>query len=70
MKGVGARGFTSDFPPADVVPVELSLIDAGKLRTVIGRRFTLDEIAEAHRYADTGHKIGNVAVSIGNQTEP
>jgi len=24
------------------------------------------EIAEAHRYADTGHKIGNVAVLIGN----
>ena len=44
------------------------LIDAGKLRTVIGRRYTLDEIAEAHRYADTGHKIGNVAVLIGNQT--
>jgi hypothetical protein len=36
---------------------------------VIGRRYTLDEIAEAHRYADTGHKIGNVAVLIGNQTE-
>lgn len=45
------------------------LIDAGKLRTVIGRRYTLDEIAEAHRYADTGHKIGNVAVLIGDRTE-
>ena len=45
------------------------LIDAGKLRTVIARRYTLDEIAEAHRYADTGHKIGNVAVLIGDQTE-
>jgi hypothetical protein len=28
-------------------------------------RYTLDEIAEAPRYADTGHKIGNVAVLIG-----
>jgi hypothetical protein len=37
---------------------------------VIGRRYRLDEIAEAHRYADTGHKIGNVAVLIGDQTEP
>jgi NADPH:quinone reductase-like Zn-dependent oxidoreductase len=45
------------------------LIDAGKLRTVIGRRYTLDEIAEAHRYADTAHKIGNVAALIGDQTE-
>jgi NADPH:quinone reductase-like Zn-dependent oxidoreductase len=46
------------------------LIDAGKLRTVIGRRYTLDEIAEAHRYADTGHKIGNVAVLIGDRIRP
>jgi electron transfer flavoprotein alpha/beta subunit len=36
---------------------------------VIGRRYRLDEIAEAHRYAETGHKIGNVAVLIGDQTE-
>ena len=40
------------------------------LRSVIGRRYRLDEIAEAHRYADTGHKVGNVAVLIGDQTEP
>jgi len=43
------------------------LIDAGKLRTVIGRRYALDEIAEAHRYADSGHKVGNVAVVIGER---
>ena len=40
------------------------LIDGGKLRTVIGRRYNLDEISDAHRYADTDHKIGNVAVLI------
>jgi NADPH:quinone reductase-like Zn-dependent oxidoreductase len=40
------------------------LIDAGRLRTVIGRRYTLDEIVEAHRYADSGHKIGNVAITL------
>ena len=40
------------------------LIDAGKLRTVIGRRYTLDEIVDAHRYAESGHKVGNVAVLI------
>jgi NADPH:quinone reductase-like Zn-dependent oxidoreductase len=45
------------------------LIDAGKLRTVIGRRYALDEIAAAHRYADSGHKVGNVAVLIGDQPE-
>ena len=65
-----ARFITGAADPkqADLVFLQ-ELIDAGKLRTVIGRRYTLDEIAEAHRYADTGHKIGNVAVLIGNQTE-
>lgn len=43
------------------------LIDAGRLRTVIGRRHTLDEIVDAHRYADSGHKVGNVAVLIGKE---
>jgi len=44
------------------------LIDAGRLRTVIGRRHTLDEIVDAHRYAESGHKVGNVAVLIGAST--
>jgi NADPH2:quinone reductase len=50
----------ADPKQADLVFLQ-ELIDAGKLRTAIGRRYGLDEIAEAHRYADTGHKIGNVA---------
>jgi NADPH:quinone reductase-like Zn-dependent oxidoreductase len=52
---------------ADLVYLQ-ELIDAGKLRTVIGRRYTLEEIVEAHRYADTDHKVGNVAVLIGDQS--
>jgi NADPH:quinone reductase-like Zn-dependent oxidoreductase len=65
-----ARFITGAAAPkqADLVFLQ-ELIDAGRLRTVIGRRYTLDEIADAHRYADTGHKVGNVAVLIGDPTE-
>jgi NADPH:quinone reductase-like Zn-dependent oxidoreductase len=40
------------------------LAESGELRSVIDRRYTLDEIVEAHRYVDLGHKKGNVIVTI------
>ncbi len=40
------------------------LAEGGAFRPVIDRRYPLDEIVEAHRYVDLGHKKGNVIVTI------
>lgn len=52
---------------ASDLAVMRELAEARELRPVIDRCYPLEQIAEAHRYVDSGHKKGNVIATVGPQ---
>lgn len=65
------RRFIGGSIPKDPADMELlkNLIEQKKLKTVVKRVYAFNQIVEAHRHVDKGHKIGNVAVKIVNNNQ-